>query len=200
MAQFIYLTRHGMTQANAEKRFIGSSNPPLNETGFAQAHSLADTFAALNPEKAYCSPRLRAAQTAMGALPGGALSILEDLREADFGEWENLTEEEILQRDPEGFSMMRDNHEDFIFPGGEALRDFIARVERVADTLKGDPARSVAVFTHGGVIRYLACRLLGEGYEKTSRRYLPPGCVAGLERNGGAYRVASISGGWRWEN
>lgn len=201
MAEFIYLARHGMTQANAEKRFIGSSDLPLNETGFTQARALSATFSELKPEKIYCSPQLRAVQTAMNAMPGiVALPILQDLREADFGEWENLTEEEIMERDPKWFAMMRGNHEDFSFPGGEALRDFIARVERVADALKDDPARSVAAFTHGGVIRYLACRLLGEGYERTGERYLPPGGVAVLERNGAAYRVTSISGGWRWEN
>jgi broad specificity phosphatase PhoE len=200
MAELIYLARHGMTQPNAEKRLIGSSNPPLNETGFAQAHALSDTFSRLNPEKVYCSPRLRTMQTAMRALPDGAVSILEDLREVDFGEWENLTEEEIMKRDPKGFAMMREKHEDFSFPGGEALRYFIARVERVADALKGDPARSVVAFTHGGVIRYLACRLLGEGYEKTGERYLPPCGVAAFERNGAVYRVTAISGGWRWES
>ena len=202
MAEFIYLVRHGMTRSNIEKRLIGSSNPPLTETGFEQARALAGTFAKLNPEKAYCSPRLRTMQTAMNAMPGSgdSLSIIEDLQEADFGEWENLTHEEIMERDPEAFALMRDNHEDFSFPGGEALRDFIARVERVADALKNDPARSVAAFTHGGVIRYLACRLLGEGYGRTGARYLPPGAVAALERNGAAYRVTSISGGWRWES
>jgi len=191
-----------MTQPNAEKRFIGASNPPLNETGFTQAYALVEKFSDIKPEKVYCSPRLRAMQTAMGAMPGigGALSILEDLREADFGEWENLTEEEIMERDPKRFAMMRENHEDFSFPGGEALRDFIVRVERVADMLKGDPARSVAAFTHGGVIRYLACRLLGEGYERTGQRYLPPGGVASLERNGAVYRVTGLLGGWIWES
>lgn len=188
-----------MTQANAEKRFIGATNPPLNETGLEQAHALSKIFPELNPEKVYCSPQLRAVQTAMGAMPGGALSILEDLREADFGQWENLTEEEIMERDPAGFAMMRANHEDFSFPGGEALRDFIARVERVADILKGDPARSVSAFTHGGVIRYLACRLLGEGCERVGERYLPPCGVATLERNGTAYRVTGLLGGWRWD-
>jgi probable phosphoglycerate mutase len=202
MAEFIYLARHGTTQPNVEKRFIGTSNPPLNEMGFEQAHALSKTFPELNPEKVYCSPQLRAVQTAMGAMPGigDALSVLEDLREADFGEWENLTEEEIMERDPKGFAMMRANHEDFSFPGGEALRDFIVRVERVADTLKGDPARSVVAFTHGGVIRYLACRLLGEGYERVGERYLPPCGVAVLERNGSVYRVTGLSGGWRWES
>ncbi|MBF0291727.1 MAG: histidine phosphatase family protein [Nitrospinae bacterium] len=201
MAELIYLVRHGMTQANAEKRFIGSSNPPLNETGLAQARALSEVFLKLAPEKVYCSPLLRVTQTAMNAMPDiEELSILEDLREVDFGEWENLTQEEIIERAPERFAVMRGNHADFTFPGGEALRDFIARVERVADILKLDSSKSVAVFTHGGVIRYLACRLLGDGYEKTGERYLPPGVVAVFQQNGDAYRVASISGGWRWDS
>ena len=201
MAELIYLVRHGMTQANVEKRFIGSSNPPLNETGLAQARALSEVFLKLAPEKIYCSPLHRVAQTAMNAMPDrSGFFTLEELREADFGEWENLTQEEIIKRDPERFAMMRGNHADFTFPGGEALRDFIARVERVADILNRDSAKSAAVFTHGGVIRYLACRLLGEGYEKTGGRYLPPGGVAVFQQKGGAYSVASISGGWRWDS
>ena len=50
---------------------------------------------------------------------------------------------------------------DFAFPGGESLRDFLDRVRRAADRLASDRAETVLAVTHGGVIKFMLCHLLG---------------------------------------
>ena len=40
-ARHLYLVRHGQTALNAEGRLRGLSNPPLDETGDAEARNLA---------------------------------------------------------------------------------------------------------------------------------------------------------------
>ena len=46
----LYLVRHGETDWNREQRLQGTRDVPLNETGVAQAHELADYFAALGKQ------------------------------------------------------------------------------------------------------------------------------------------------------
>jgi broad specificity phosphatase PhoE len=104
----IYLVRHGETQFNAEKRFQGSIDLPLSQTGVQQAEFVANRLAPLvDAEWAiYSSPLRRAKQTAeviAAALGRDLQSIIIDhrLREVSLGDWEGLTPDEIVKRWPQ---------------------------------------------------------------------------------------------------
>ena len=56
------LWRHGQTVWNAERRFQGQSDIPLDETGQAQAERAARLLAALRPDLIVSSDLSRAAQ------------------------------------------------------------------------------------------------------------------------------------------
>ena len=64
----MFLARHGQTMFNVvfgeTKQDPGIEDPPLTETGYAQADELAERFAALNIARIICSPYTRALQTA----------------------------------------------------------------------------------------------------------------------------------------
>ena len=63
--QNIYLVRHGQSDANVLRMFDNSNDGhPLTELGRAQAQQTAEHFSGLPIRAMFCSPILRAAQTA----------------------------------------------------------------------------------------------------------------------------------------
>ncbi len=60
----VYLARHGQTAYNHAGRFQGHLPVPLDETGVAQAHDLAERARGHGFTALWCSPLLRARQTA----------------------------------------------------------------------------------------------------------------------------------------
>src|SRR5512133_2006517 len=91
------LIRHGPTDWNAQGRVQGSIDTPLSEDGKAKMSAL------LPPEgfdtvRAYCSPKLRARQTA-ACLGLKNLTLDARLTEQNWGDWEGLTRTEMLARD-----------------------------------------------------------------------------------------------------
>ena len=87
----VYLLRHGATEANLAKpaRLQGRRlDPPLAKLGVRQAEATRD-FLAIRPiDHCYCSPMLRAVQTAaiVAAPHGLSPTPLEALTECDVGE------------------------------------------------------------------------------------------------------------------
>jgi len=88
---------------NAERRFQGQSDCPLDETGRAQADRAARLLAALRPDLIISSDLSRAASTAapLARLTGLTVILDKDLRERHGGCWEGLTDTEIRERYPD---------------------------------------------------------------------------------------------------
>ncbi len=64
MSRRVVVLRHGRTEWNAERRFQGQADPPLDEVGRAQAYEVASLIAAMRPAVIVSSDLQRAAQTA----------------------------------------------------------------------------------------------------------------------------------------
>jgi len=58
----VILVRHAALGAAWRGRYIGSSDPPLEDDGLRQASALARTVAARKPDLCWCSPLRRARQ------------------------------------------------------------------------------------------------------------------------------------------
>jgi len=58
------LWRHGQTTWNAEHRYQGQADIPLDDTGMAQAEQAARRLATLRPDALFSSDLSRAQQTA----------------------------------------------------------------------------------------------------------------------------------------
>ncbi|MCX7803719.1 MAG: histidine phosphatase family protein [Planctomycetota bacterium] len=163
MPRLLYLARHGTTGPAYAGRYVGSTDAPLSPEGREEAAALGRRFRGLGIEKCFSSPLRRARETAeIAAGPLGVpLAVDPDLREVDFGDWEGKTFAEILAGDPAGVEKWAAFAGDFRFPGGEALRDFEARVEAAAGRLAADCCGRIAAVAHGGVVKGIVCRLLG---------------------------------------
>ena len=140
----LWLIRHGETDWNAEGRFQGWTDVPLNETGRAQAEQLRALLAAGDFDGVWSSDLIRAVETARVAI--SEPSVDERLREIDFGDLEGAVWDELDSDIRAGLK----EFDSFQSPGGESTAAFVDRVFAFLDELE---AGRHLVFAHGGVIR-----------------------------------------------
>ena len=144
----VYLIRHALPAfIDDRKMCIGITDLPLSNQGKAQAAAMA---AHLPPVTAvFSSPLRRAVQTAQAL--GRPITILPELRELHFGEWDGLSFDQIRQRYPELYKA-RGSDPALSMPGAEdpdiGLIRFREAMEEAAKAAPGD----FAVVAHGGII------------------------------------------------
>jgi broad specificity phosphatase PhoE len=169
----ILLARHGETDWNREGRFQGHADPPLNETGRAQAAELAAELEGVELAAVYSSPLRRAVETAevVAAEHGLEPVAVDALREVDVGSWQGLTREEIEAGFPEQFARWLDYDQGW--EDGESYegmgRRAVAVLLELAAAHEGE--RILAV-THGGPIR--AAFAFADGTSHAEARRLGP--------------------------
>ena len=152
------LWRHGQTQWNAEHRFQGQTDIPLDQAGVAQAAAAARRLAVLRPDALFASDLSRAQQTAaaLARLTGLPVTLDKDLRERYGGDWEGLADDEIRERYPAERATWNP-------PNGEptaAVADRVAAAfTRVADGLAD--GQLAVVVGHGAALRLGMERILG---------------------------------------
>lgn len=153
-----FMFRHGETDWNAQKRFQGHTDIPLNETGRAQALALRDRLKNLHIETLWSSDLSRALETArLASEPLGLpIKIHQGLREARLGEPEGKELDHIRAHYGEdSWNRWRSSDpgdHDFAYPGGETKREHLARVRAcLLEVLADAPhLRRVGISTHGG--------------------------------------------------
>jgi probable phosphoglycerate mutase len=181
----IYLARHGRTAYNLEGRFQGHLPVPLDETGRAQALELAERAAAHDFVALWCSPLVRARETADAVARRTGLSPREDARlmETDAGDWTDLSFAEVHAQTPHLFEAFVAGERAFAFPGGESL---VHQQERVSAALR-DVERAqlpALVVCHGMVIRAALSWRAGRWLTHTER--VPNGALVPLDPAEGA--------------
>jgi probable phosphoglycerate mutase len=160
----LHLVRHGDTRAALEGIFCGDLDPPLTDTGRSQAEALARAVEPLEPVALYCSPKLRARQTAEPlaracALP---LAIEPDLREIGYGAWDGRKEAEVRAAEPEAFAAWVTDPGMAAPPGGESGHAIAARALPVLlRAVSRHASGHVVMVSHKATIRVLTCALLG---------------------------------------
>jgi len=176
----LIVVRHGRTAWNAQRRFQGHSDVPLDEEGRAQARALASLLRDERFDYAVCSDLARARETAEIILAGRDPSPVGDAgwREMRFGAWEGLTWEEITagypEPDPEKKMPFR------IPVGGESFDELCVRVEAAVDRLKAalPPRGRAFAATHAGPMHALLRVLTDMNEEESMRAQFLPGSVA----------------------
>jgi broad specificity phosphatase PhoE len=195
----LYLIRHGATEANLARpaRIQGRRhNPPLARLGVRQAEATRD-FLAIRPiDHCYCSPLLRAVQTAaLVAAPHGLTpQPLEALTECDVGRWEGLDWQTIRSLDPDGFQRFHANPAEFGYPGGESFRDVYLRVAPALDELlRAHEGRSILVVAHHIVNRTYLAGLLGLTPDQARQVTLDNCGISVIVRDGAATTVNTLN-------
>ena len=151
----IIIVRHGQTQWNTRKIRQGHLDSELTDKGVAQARALAQRLARESFTALYSSDLGRALHTArmIAAMTGHEIVTDERLRERHLGVFQGLSGDEIKDKHPEEYRLHRTLGPEYVIPGGESVRQQVARnVDCLDEIALKHPGEKVVVVTHGGVV------------------------------------------------
>lgn len=190
----IHLVRHGQTIMNAQVRFRGRLDIPLNEVGRAEAQAAARALVGSGLVAVYTSPlgRAREVAEAIAVKNGvGAVRDQADLINLDYGAWEGLTKEESAAIDPAAWAAYTRDPEAAVCPDGEAVSDAADRVVAALRAIaRAHPGQSVAAVSHGVMLRLAVLRVAGAS-DADWQFAMPTGKAIVFDVNGGAITLVS---------
>jgi broad specificity phosphatase PhoE len=189
--------RHGRTAWNADKKFQGHTDVPLDDEGRAQAAALAALLAHERIDAAAASDLARAAETARIVLGSRAvpLRLDPDWREMQFGEWEGLTWEQIVAANPRLGETGATSVKDYTPGGGESFAELCARVSRAVERVAADAGEDgvALVATHAGPLHALLSVLLGDDEREALHVRFLTASVTRFRRANGVWRLARLN-------
>ena len=156
----ISVLSHGMTEANEKGVYIGSTDLPLSDKGAAALAARADEYDYPRVHRVYSSPLRRCTETAEILFPDTELCTVDDLRELNFGEFENKSIDELAKR--RDYNDWLKGGKDARPPKGESLEEMTARTYKAVHSVITDMMENglthCAIITHGGIIsNMLSC-------------------------------------------
>ena len=123
----VFVVRHGETILNAEGKFRGTADPPLNSRGIRQARDVAKLLDAIEISHIFSSDKQRATKTAdiIASGDGNKVHKTENLRALNVGDYSG----ELRTKETEAEVAAFANTPDIPFPGGESINQFRGRIQ-----------------------------------------------------------------------
>lgn len=162
----LYIMRHGITEWNKLHKLQGQTDIPLNEEGKAMARKAAEEYKDIHFDVCYCSPLVRAKETAQILLNGRDIQIITDdrLKEMSFGSYEGIANS---FNDPEcEINVIFQNPEKYIesIGGAETFKELYSRtgafLEEIAYPLI-KCGKDVLIVGHGAMNSSIVCQVRG---------------------------------------
>lgn len=156
----ITLLRHGEVELG--NVFCGSTNPALSDKGWSQMQKSIEDEESW--DKVIASPLQRCAEFAESLAAQEELELITDERfqEIDFGDWDGISPQDILEEEPDTLNAWWKSPTKVVPPNGEAFLDFRSRVLKafyqISESNKGE---NLLLVTHAGVIRIILMHVLG---------------------------------------
>ncbi len=172
----LFFVRHGQTDYNAEKRFQGRVDVPLNETGRLQAlrmrEALCDDMDKI--ARIYSSPLCRATETARLISPENSIIRTDEcLIEISLGEFDGRLEADIeSEMGSASYAAWRAGNFMQPAPGGESLAGAMQRARAFLKRIGSLPTdQNVVIVSHQGMLMALKAELSGEHSQSALTRY-----------------------------
>jgi 2,3-bisphosphoglycerate-dependent phosphoglycerate mutase len=185
MERLLVLVRHGQSEWNLKNLFTGWKDPDLSEKGVTEAIAAGKLLKAkgLTFDIAYTSVLTRAQHTLdliLAELGQTGLKTIRDqaLNERDYGELTGLNKDDARKKWGEDQVHVWRRSYDVAPPGGESLKDTLARAlpyymkHIQPDVLSG---KRVLVAAHGNSLRALIMAIEGLSPEQILKRELDTG-------------------------
>lgn len=155
----IYLTRHGQTLWNIERRLQGRGNSPLTEDGIERAKELRDRIKNINIDIIYSSPIERALNTANIIKGNKNIEVITDdgLMEMCFGDYEGRITDEVMKENPDwDISLIMKGNTELVAPNGESLAEVRDRVAKAMNRIiEENRGKDILVVAHGITLKAL---------------------------------------------
>lgn len=162
MSTTIYLIRHGETAGNAEVRYIGWTDIPLDAKGVVQAQELCYKLQQYAIEEIYASPLQRAIATAapIAEVLRKQIHIENGLKEINCGAWETLTAKQVCEKWPKELDNWANHPDKLKIPEGDSFADVQKRmISALGAIARANQGKNVAVVSHMGAILTVGCYL-----------------------------------------
>ena len=150
----IYVTRHGQTNWNLEKKVMGRCDEPLNDNGKSQALETKNKLLDVGIDLIICSPLLRTKQTAEIINGNRNIPVIYDDRiiERDFGEFEGM---QVDNFDFHGYWNYYKNEQ---YQKAENIQVFFKRVYCFLENIVINYSdKNIFIVAHVGVIFTVKC-------------------------------------------
>ena len=159
----LYIIRHGRTDWNEVHKMQGRTDILLNEKGREMAREAAFKYKDVHFDICYCSPLLRARETAELLLEGRNIPIITDerLREMSFGDYEGTIKDEQEENSPIwNFFYKPENYK--AQNGAESFEELFLRTgeflkECVEPELKS--GKDIVIVGHGAMNSSIVCQV-----------------------------------------
>lgn len=161
----LYIMRHGKTDWNVIHKLQGRTDIPLNDEGRKMAEIAGKEYRNVNFDLCYCSPLIRARETAEIVLQGRNIPILYDdrLKEMGFGIYEGI--ENSFQIPDCPVNVLFQNPSQYVaVEGGESFEELFARTgsflkEVITPALEEN--KDILIVGHGAMNSSIVCQVKG---------------------------------------
>ena len=151
----LYIMRHGKTDWNLRHKLQGKTDIPLNDMGIKMAREAKERYKDVNFDICYCSPIMRARETAALVLDGRNIPVIIDdrLTEMGFGIYEGI--ENVFDK-PECpvWTLFFEPEKYVAQDGAESLNDLIGRTKSFLEEIVypgvGD-GKDILIMGHGAM-------------------------------------------------
>lgn len=167
----LYIMRHGKTDWNALHKLQGRTDIPLNAEGRLMASKAHKEYQSLNIDVCYCSPLIRAVETAQIVLKDREIPIIQDERlvEMSFGEYEGTENSLSIPDCP--INVIFEKPQEYLesVGGAETFAQLFARTgsflkEIIAPQLQD--GKDILIVGHGAMNASIICQVKGMPIEK----------------------------------
>ena len=159
MGTIIYLTRHGETEWNIEKRLQGRGDSPLTKDGIQRAKELRDRIKNIDIDVIYSSPIKRALNTANILRGNKNIDIVTDdsLMEMCFGDYEGKKIDIVQEENPSwDIKLIMQGNVEICAPNGENLKEVRERISKLMNKIIAENiGKSILIVTHGITLKAL---------------------------------------------
>lgn len=159
MGTIIYLTRHGETEWNIEKRLQGRGDSPLTKDGIQRAKELRDRIKNIDIDVIYSSPIKRALNTANILRGNKNIDIVTDdsLMEMCFGDYEGKKIDIVQEENPSwDINLIMQGNVEICAPNGENLKEVRERISKLMNKIIAENmGKSILIVTHGITLKAL---------------------------------------------
>lgn len=189
----VYITRHGQTEWNVQKRMQGHQDSELTPLGVQQAQWLSRGMDNIQLDAVYASSSSRALRTAEIIRGERELPVIacDELMEIGMGVWEGRDSAELQLQYPEQHQFFWGDPEQFSVEGSET---FAGVQERALRKLRGiidlHTSGTVLLVTHTVVIKVLMAYFEGRAMNKLwDLPYIYPTCLCRIDITDGVPEI-----------